>query len=97
MLTSIATVFVVGTALTACWLRLVSRVTGTRRIPISDLLIITGLCSLLAPLPRAGLLLALIIMALLISRAEHVDAWPEGVLMVTGSGVIWLFAITWVG
>jgi hypothetical protein len=91
MVTSIAIAFVVGTAVTAGWLRLVSRLTGTKRIPTSDLLIITGLCSALALFPRAGWILAIIFMALLTSRVEQLDPWPEVVLMVGGSAFLWLF------
>ena len=90
MITPIAIAFAAGTALTAGWLRLVSTVTGTRRIPICDLLLITGLCSALAPLPRAGWILAVLIMSLLVTKAEQIDAWPEAVLMVGSSAFLWL-------
>jgi hypothetical protein len=85
----IALAFIAAAALSTGCLWAVARWSGVA-IPILDLLIIAGLCSGLALLPRVGLILAIVIMALLVTRATAADPWPAAVLMVAGSGVIWL-------
>jgi hypothetical protein len=89
---ALALAFVAAAALSAAWLWLVARVTGCH-VPTVDLLLIAGLCSALAPLPRAGLLLAIVIMWLLVAKATEAELWPDAVLMVAGSAAIWLFAM----
>jgi hypothetical protein len=90
MLTSIALAFAVSVALSALWLRAVTRVTGARSIPLNDLLLITGLCSGLALLPGPGSLLAAVFLGLLVTRAERLDLWPDGVVMIAGSTAVWV-------
>lgn len=86
---SVAIAFVVATALSTCCMWAVTKWTGLV-VPVVDLLIIAGLCSGLAPLPRVGWVLATVIMALLITRVTDADPWPDAVLMVVGSNVVWL-------
>jgi hypothetical protein len=88
---SIAIAFVVATVLTTCCLWAVTKWTGVV-VPIVDLLIIAGLCSGLAPLTGVGWVLATVIMALLITRVTDADPWPDAVLMIVGSNVVWLLA-----
>ena len=59
-------------------------------MPIADLLVIAGLCSGLAMLPSLGWVLATLIMSLLILRTTDAETWPDAVLMLVGSSVIWL-------
>ena len=60
------------------------------RHAVRAVLIIAGLCSGLALLPVVGWVLATLIMSLLILRATDADAWPDAVLMLVGSNVVWL-------
>jgi hypothetical protein len=87
---SVAFAFVAATVLTTCCLWAVAKWSGFA-VPIVDLLIIAGLCSGLALLPSVGWVLATMIMTLLILRTTEADTWPDAVLMVFGSNVIWLF------
>ena len=86
---SIALAFVTATLLSAGCLWAVTKWTGVS-IPTVDLLIIAGLCSALALLPGVGWVLATVIMSLLITRTTAADPWPDAVLMVVGSNVVWL-------
>jgi hypothetical protein len=86
---SIAVTFVVGMLLTACCLWAVTKWSGVA-VPVVDLLIIAGLCSGLALLPSVGWVLATMIMTLLITRATDADGWPDTVLMLVGSNIVWL-------
>jgi hypothetical protein len=95
MIVSIALYFVVATLLTACWLWAIPKLFGIA-VPVVDVLIIAALCSAISPLYWAGLVLALIIMALLILRTTEADGWREATLMVVGSGVIWLIVASMV-
>ena len=88
---SLAIAFAVSTLLSAGCVWAVAKWTGVV-IPIVDLLIITALCSGLALLPSLGWVLATVIMSLLITRLTDADAWPDAVLMVVGSNVVWLLA-----
>ena len=88
---SIALTFVVAAALSAGCVWSIARWTGAV-IPVVDILIITGLCSGLALLPAYGWLLATVIMSLVITRATKAEPWPDAVLMVVGSNVVWLLA-----
>jgi hypothetical protein len=92
MIVSIVLYFVVATLLTAFWLWAVPKLFGIA-VPLVDVLLIAALCSAIAPLYWAGLLLALIILALLILRTTEADGWRETTLMVVGSGVIWMIAM----
>ena len=85
---TIAVAFVASTLLTVCCLWGVTRWVGVA-VPIVDLLIIAGLCSGLALLPSVGWVLATLIMSLLILRATDADTWPDAVLMIVGSNVVW--------
>ena len=89
MIVSIALYWVVATLLTASWLWAVPKLFGIA-VPVVDALIIAALCTAIAPLPRAGWVLATIIMALLIIRTTDANGWRETTLMVVGSSVIWL-------
>jgi hypothetical protein len=86
---SIALYLVVAMLLTACWLWTAPKLFGIA-VPVLDVLIIAALCSAIAPLPGAGLVLAMMIMALLVVKTTEADGWREATLMVVGSGVIWL-------
>jgi hypothetical protein len=86
---SIALAFVVATLLSATCLWAVTKWTGVA-VPIVDLLIIAGLCSGLALLPSVGWVLATVMMSLLLTRLTDADPWPDAVLMVVGSNVVWL-------
>ena len=86
---SIALAFVIATLFSAGCLWAVTKWTGVS-IPTVDLLIIAGLCSALALLPGVGWVLATVIMSLLITRTTAADPWPDAVLMVVGSNVVWL-------
>jgi hypothetical protein len=92
MLTSIAVAFAVSMALSALWLRAATRLTGARTIPISDLLLIAGFCSGLALLPGPGWLLAVLFLGLLVTRVEHLDLWPDALLMIAGCAAVWSVA-----
>jgi len=83
--------FVISAALTGAWLWAVARWAGFV-VPSADLLIIVGLCSGLALLPGAGWILGMLFMALLVVKVTEADAWPDAVLVVTGSGVVWVVA-----
>ena len=84
----VALALAVSALLTAGWLRAVAWLTGAG-VPTADLLIIAALCSGLALLPGWGWALGTIFMALLVLRATDADAWPDAVVMILGSNVIW--------
>jgi hypothetical protein len=88
---SYAISFALASLLTGGWLWGVARWSGFV-IPTADLLIIVGLCNALALLPGWGWLLAMLFLSLLVLRTTDADAWPDGVLIVTGAGVVWVFA-----
>jgi hypothetical protein len=81
--------FVISVALTGAWLWAVARWAGFV-VPTADLLIIVGLCSGLALWPGAGWILGMLFMTLLVVKVTEADAWPDAVLVVTGSGVVWV-------
>jgi hypothetical protein len=81
--------FLITAALTGSLLWAVARCSGFA-LPVPDLVLIVALCNGLALLPRAGWLLAMAILSLLLLRTTEADAWPDAVLIVTGSGVVWL-------
>jgi hypothetical protein len=85
---SIALAFFVSALLTACWLWAIAKWRDAR-VPIVDLLIIAALCAGLALLPSVGWVLATLIMSLLITRTTDADGWPDVVLMIIGSNVVW--------
>lgn len=86
---STALAYVVATLLSACYLWAVAKWTGLV-VPLVDLFVIAGLCSGLAMLPSLGWVLATLIMSLLILRTTDAETWPDAVLMLVGSSVIWL-------
>jgi len=86
---SLALAFVLAALFSAGCLWAVTKWAGVA-VPIVDLLIIAGLCSGLALLPGVGWVLATVIMSLLITRTTAADPWPDTVLMVVGSNVVWL-------
>jgi hypothetical protein len=83
--------FALASLLTGGWLWGVARWSGFV-VPAADLLIIVGLCNALALLPGWGWVLAMLILSLLVLRTTDADPWPDGVLIVAGSGVVWVFA-----
>ena len=87
---SIAVAFVVATSLSACCLWAVAK-WAAFSVPIVDLLII-ALCSGLALLPGVGWVLASVFMSILSTRLTEADPWPDAMLMVVGSSVVWLLA-----
>ena len=60
------------------------------RLPVPDLVLIIALCNGLALLPRAGWVLAMAIMSLLLLRTTEADPGRDAVLIVTGCGVVWV-------
>jgi len=85
--------YAISATLTGGLLWAVARWTGFA-LPIPDLLLMTLLCSGLALLPSVGWVLGMLIMCLVLLRATEADVWPETVLMVAGSGVIWVIVFT---
>ena len=83
--------FILSVALTGAWLWAVARWAGFV-VPTADLLIIVGLCSGLAVLPGAGWILAMLFLTLLVVKLTEADPWPDVVLVVTGSGMVWVVA-----
>ena len=86
---SIALAFVISAALSAGCLWAVAKWAGFV-IPTADLLIITGLCSSLALLPRVGWVLASVFLSLLLARLTDVDPWPDTVIAIVGMNLVWL-------
>ena len=86
---SIALAFAVATLLTTSLLWVVTTWAGAA-VPVLDAVIIAALCTGLAMLPSVGWVLATLIMSILITRLTDADAWPDTVLMVVGSNVVWL-------
>ena len=84
--------FILSVALSSLWLRAVTRFTGARTIPVSDLLLIAGSCSGLALLPGPGWLLSVIFLGLLVTRVEHLDLWPDALVMIAGCAAVWSVA-----
>lgn len=84
---SIAILFGVTTALATCCLWLGSKVScGSAKVV--DLLIIAALFSGLQLLPRAGWLLGVIFLGLLITRVENIDPWPDAVVIVAVTCIV---------
>jgi hypothetical protein len=90
--------FAVSATLTGGLLWAVAR-WSSLRLPTPDLVIIAVCCSGLAGVGwvfgssraiGAGWFLGLAIMWLLVTRTTDADVWPDAVLMVAGSGVIWI-------
>jgi len=81
--------FAISAVLTGSLLWAVARWTGFA-MPSVDLLLVVGLCNGLALLPRAGWILAMLILSLLLLRTTEADVWPDAVLVVAGSGVVWV-------
>jgi hypothetical protein len=81
--------FAISATLTGSLLWAVSKWTGLA-LPLPDILLLALLCSGLALLPRAGLILGMVIMTLILLRTTEADVWPDTVLIVTGSGIIWV-------
>jgi hypothetical protein len=94
-MTALVVAFVVATAVSAVWLRIACRLTGARVIPVTDLALIAALCSGVGLFPAAGLVLALIFGSLLLLRVEHVDPWPDAIVMLAGCGLVWVFLGAW--
>ena len=94
-MTPYVVVFALALGITAVWLRVVCRLMAVRPIPVTDLVLITSLCSGLAMFPRAGWLLAMIFLSLPLFRVERLDPWPEGVVMMAGAGLVWAFVGAW--
>ena len=86
---SFVVAFAISATLTGGWLWAVARWTGFA-LPIPDLVLIVLLCSGLGLLPSVGWVLGMAIMSLLVLRTTEADVWPDAVLAVTGSGVIWV-------
>jgi hypothetical protein len=90
---SIAAAFVTSAMLTTACLWAVAKWTHVT-IPTIDLSIIGTLCAGLALLPFVGWVLATLIMSLLILRTTEADGWPDTVLMLIGSNIVWLLVST---
>lgn len=89
MTVALAFAFILATSLTGGWLWTVTKLTGVV-VPVVDLLIIAGLCSGLALLPGVGWVLATLIMSMLVLRTTDAGTWPDAIMMLVGSAVIWL-------
>ena len=85
---SFALAFVISAALTGSLLWAVSRWSGFV-LKLPDLLLLVVLCGGIALLPR-GWILGMAITALLLLRTTEADVWPDAVVVVTGSGLVWL-------
>ena len=81
--------FVITAALTGGLVWAVAKWSGFA-LPVPDLMLIIALCNGLALLPRAGWVLAMAILSLLLLRTTEADAWPDAALVVTGCGVVWV-------
>jgi hypothetical protein len=89
----IALAFIAGALLTTGCLWAIAVWSGAP-VPVVDLVIFCTLCSGLALLPRAGLVLAMLIMTLLLVRTTDVDPWPYIVVMLVASAAIWIVVDT---
>jgi hypothetical protein len=91
------TLLAVYLILVGLWLWAVAKWTGLR-FPIPDILITDALCSVpaligtVANRPVQGWLLGLIILALIVTRVEDADLWPEMAFMAGGTVLIWSVA-----
>ena len=85
--------FAISATLTCGLLWAVGRWTGLA-LPVPDIVLLALLCSGLALLPRVGWVLGMLIMCLVLLRTTEAGVWPETVLMVAGSGIIWVIAYT---
>lgn len=75
------------TALATCCLWLGCKLScGSAKVV--DLLFIAALFSGLQLLPRAGWLLGVIFLCLLITRVEDIDPWPDAVVIVAVTGIV---------
>jgi hypothetical protein len=88
------TLLAVDVVLVGLWLWAVAKWTRLR-FPVPDLLISAALSSAAAVLGALGFrlvygwLLGLIILALIATRVEDADLWPELAVMVGGTVAIW--------
>ena len=85
--------FAISATLTGGLLWAVAKWSGFA-LPIPDIVLLTLVCSGLAMLPGWGWVLGMAIMCLLVLRTTEADVWPDAVLMVAGSGVIWVVVST---
>jgi hypothetical protein len=83
--------FVITSTLTGALLWAVAR-WAVFVVPTADLLLIVVLCSGLALLPGPGWILGMLFMALLVVKTTEADPWPDTVIVVTGSGFVWVVA-----
>jgi hypothetical protein len=90
---TIALAYVVSALLTTGLLWTISWLRGLGT-PLVDLCIIAGLCAGLALLPGWGWALGTIFMTLLVLKTTDADVWPDAVVIVLASNVIW--AVTYV-
>jgi hypothetical protein len=91
------TLFVLYFVLVGLWLWAVARWTGMR-FPVPDIVITALVCSVPALFGTVGFrlvygwLLGLIILALIVTRVEDADLWPELAFMIGGTLLIWFAA-----
>lgn len=83
--------FLIAALLSGAWVWAVSRYGGVRFPPV-DLALTITLCSAVGVLPRAGWLVALMILVMVALRVEQAEPWPETVVLAAGPMVIWFFA-----
>lgn len=83
--------YLVSVLLVAACLAVGMKLAGVR-LRWVDVLIIAALCSAIAPLPRAGFALATLVMGLLLVKAKDVELWPDTVVLVIASNIVWLVA-----
>lgn len=77
--------------LSGLWIWAVARYGGVR-FPIVDLVLTVVICSAVGTLPRAGWLVATIILVMVALRIEQAEPWPETVILAAGPMVMWFVA-----
>lgn len=86
---SVVLTFVVASLASGAYLWGVMKACGTV-VPKVDVFTIAAVCSGLAMLPYAGLILAILVMSLLMLRTTDAGLWPGTLLSTVGSAIIWL-------
>jgi len=87
------TVAIVGAALLVAACLVVATKLRGGRVRYFDALVIATLCSVIAPLPIAGWILATIVFCLLVTRVMDMELWPDTVAVVVAANVVWIFVL----
>jgi hypothetical protein len=83
--------FLIVALLSGLWVWAVSRYGGVR-FPTADLVLTVLLCSAVGALPRAGWLIATMILVTVALKVEKAEPWPETVVLAAGPMVMWFVA-----